>query len=189
MTAFKVFGNFLVGTRPRNLCLGWIVDSVRREFPVLIENLGNSELFHASFALINRKLAQITDVLKLITAVDREKTERQKFEQFLTGLSHISEMISEKDPARTVGLNLVLAALDKIVDKVAKAPMFQLRLGVTLPELVDFLVCAHNMLFVSHEEMETGLTFVFSSISPAFPRAAELRDDISKLVQWNADRR
>jgi hypothetical protein len=149
----------------------------------MIENLGNSEAFHSSFVLINRTLTQLRDVLRMLVAIDTQKSEPARFDQFLAGLRHVLEAIADGKPSRTAVLNTVLEQVDPILRKVIEAPVFQLRLGVTLAELVDFLICVHNILFISPAEIETGLTLVFNAVSPAFPLAGEIRDDLARLLQ------
>jgi hypothetical protein len=111
------------------------------------------------------------DVLHVIVAIDTKKKDYEKFAEFMAGL----EYVAEKSVESRVGS----AVIEAIVGRFRRCPVLKLRLNVTLAELVDFLVALQNLIFIAESEIPDGLAILFDTLSPGFPMAAEIREDLA----------
>jgi hypothetical protein len=160
----------LVATVPGGNGMVFLADHIRARFRALVDASNNYRLH---FKRVSRVLQEAAAIVGLLSTVERCSRVPEKYAALSADINRVVTALAET-PLKGVG---------PIIATVFRCSYLRLRLYVSLPELQNFAVCCHNLLYLEPLEAEKGLNSLLPSILHTFPNSPEMRGQLRILIR------
>jgi hypothetical protein len=161
--------DFLAALQPHLHGLEFLTNKIRARFA---EFVTLPVTFEACVPKISQVLKQAVQIVNLLTTIEQSKRVPEKYAALSYDLTNVAEQMATAK----------LPQLEPVVLSLFKCSVLRLRLYVVLPELENFAVCCHNVLYLEEREKSEGLQQLLAAILPSFPTSPEMRTQVRALL-------